>query len=166
MADNVGYTPGTGATIATDDVGGAHVQRVKLTHGPDGVANDMRYPTRVVQQYWASGNHVLWTPPAGKRFRLMRYQFEVSSNATLATPDYLALEFMDGGAVGSMFLRGLPWVGSTPGAAYRSGWIDLGDGYLSSAPGNALYFYVHAANDTVAGLTAGLASVTAVGMDE
>lgn len=36
MADNVGFTPGTGVTVATDDVGGAQFQRVKLTDGtPD-----------------------------------------------------------------------------------------------------------------------------------
>jgi hypothetical protein len=40
MADNVGYTPGTGATIAADDVGGALYQRVKLAIGADGEATD------------------------------------------------------------------------------------------------------------------------------
>jgi hypothetical protein len=39
LADNLGYTPGTGSTIATDDVGGNHFQRVKLTDGtPDSAA--------------------------------------------------------------------------------------------------------------------------------
>jgi hypothetical protein len=40
MADNVGYTPGTGATIAADDVGGTLYQRVKIAHGDDGTATD------------------------------------------------------------------------------------------------------------------------------
>jgi hypothetical protein len=36
MADNVGYTPGTGETVATDDVSGVQYQRIKLTDGqPD-----------------------------------------------------------------------------------------------------------------------------------
>lgn len=36
MADNLGFTPGTGSTVATDDVGGNHFQRIKLTDGtPD-----------------------------------------------------------------------------------------------------------------------------------
>lgn len=39
MADNVGYTPGSGATVAADDVGGVLHQRVKLTLGADGVSN-------------------------------------------------------------------------------------------------------------------------------
>ena len=39
MPDNVGYTPGTGATIAADDVGGALHQRVKIVTGVDGVVD-------------------------------------------------------------------------------------------------------------------------------
>ena len=41
MADNLGYTPGTGATVASDDIGGIQYQRVKVTTGVDGVANDV-----------------------------------------------------------------------------------------------------------------------------
>ena len=37
MADNVGYTPGSGASIAADDIGGTLFQRVKLIVGNDGV---------------------------------------------------------------------------------------------------------------------------------
>jgi hypothetical protein len=37
MADNVGYTPGSGASIAADDIGGNLFQRVKLVHGADGI---------------------------------------------------------------------------------------------------------------------------------
>jgi hypothetical protein len=40
MTDNVTITPGTGATIATDDVGGAQYQRVKIGLGADGSATD------------------------------------------------------------------------------------------------------------------------------
>jgi hypothetical protein len=36
MADNV-TLPGTGAEIASDDIGGKQFQRVKLVHGADGV---------------------------------------------------------------------------------------------------------------------------------
>lgn len=41
MADNVGYTPGTGATIAADDVGGVLYQRVKIGIGADNSAADI-----------------------------------------------------------------------------------------------------------------------------
>jgi hypothetical protein len=39
MADNV-ILPGTGGTIAADEIGGAQYQRVKVTWGADGSAND------------------------------------------------------------------------------------------------------------------------------
>ena len=41
MADNIAVTSGTGTSIATDEVGGAHYQRVKVTWGADGVAEDV-----------------------------------------------------------------------------------------------------------------------------
>jgi hypothetical protein len=37
MPDNIGYTPGSGAIIAADDIGGALHQRVKVVVGADGV---------------------------------------------------------------------------------------------------------------------------------
>jgi hypothetical protein len=37
MADTVPITPGVGAPIATDEIGGVHHQRVKLVAGIDGV---------------------------------------------------------------------------------------------------------------------------------
>lgn len=40
MADNITVTPGTGATIAADDVGSALHQRVKVEWGPDGTVNE------------------------------------------------------------------------------------------------------------------------------
>lgn len=40
MADNLAWTPGSGATIAADDIGGVHYQRVKLSLGADGSAAD------------------------------------------------------------------------------------------------------------------------------
>ena len=41
MADNVAYTPGSGAQIAADDVGGVLYQRVKPAFGTDGFAIDV-----------------------------------------------------------------------------------------------------------------------------
>lgn len=40
MADDIAITPGSGASVATDDVGGRHFQRVKLALGADGTAAD------------------------------------------------------------------------------------------------------------------------------
>jgi hypothetical protein len=41
MADNVGYTPGTGATVAADEIAGVLHQRVKIGIGTDGSATDV-----------------------------------------------------------------------------------------------------------------------------
>jgi len=42
MADNIAVTPGTGATVAADDIGGGVlVQRIKPTFGADGTATDV-----------------------------------------------------------------------------------------------------------------------------
>lgn len=41
MADNVGYTPGVGATVAADEIAGVLHQRVKIGVGADGVAVDV-----------------------------------------------------------------------------------------------------------------------------
>ena len=41
MADNVGYTPGTGAIVAADEIGGVLHQRIKLGIGDDGTAVDV-----------------------------------------------------------------------------------------------------------------------------
>jgi hypothetical protein len=41
MADNVGYTPGSGATVAADEIGGVLHQRVKIGVGADGAAVDV-----------------------------------------------------------------------------------------------------------------------------
>ena len=40
MADNVNFTPGSGASGATDEIGGVHYPRVKIALGADGVAVD------------------------------------------------------------------------------------------------------------------------------
>ena len=40
MADNIDITPGTGATVAADEVSGVLYQRVKLAIGADGAASD------------------------------------------------------------------------------------------------------------------------------
>lgn len=41
MADNVAITPGTGATVAADEIGGVLHQRVKISQGADGSATDV-----------------------------------------------------------------------------------------------------------------------------
>lgn len=40
MADNVNITPGSGEVVASDQIAGVQYQRVKVTWGADGTAND------------------------------------------------------------------------------------------------------------------------------
>jgi hypothetical protein len=41
VADGVAITPGAGANIATDDIGGFQYQRIKQMWGADGIANEV-----------------------------------------------------------------------------------------------------------------------------
>jgi hypothetical protein len=41
MADNVGYTPGVGASVAADEINSVLYQRIKPTFGGDGQATDV-----------------------------------------------------------------------------------------------------------------------------
>ena len=41
MPDNLGYTEGTGSSVATDEIDGLHHQRIKLGIGEDGTAVDV-----------------------------------------------------------------------------------------------------------------------------
>lgn len=41
MADNLGYTPGAGATVATEEVGGVHHQRMLMETSVDGIPTDV-----------------------------------------------------------------------------------------------------------------------------
>lgn len=41
MPDDVSITAGSGTTVATDEIGGRHFQRVKPAFGADGVAGDV-----------------------------------------------------------------------------------------------------------------------------
>lgn len=45
MADDVAVTAGSGTSIATDDIGGRHFQRIKNCYGADGTATDVSRTT-------------------------------------------------------------------------------------------------------------------------
>jgi hypothetical protein len=70
MSDNVGYTPGSGALVAADEIDGILFQRVKMTHGTDGTAVDAsaEAPLPVIDFYAAdelSRIHALLSSPQG-----------------------------------------------------------------------------------------------------
>lgn len=59
MADNITITAGAGTTLATDDIGGVHYQRVKVGSGANGTYNDVSTTnplpvTQVDAQTWVA----------------------------------------------------------------------------------------------------------------
>lgn len=63
MADNILITPGTGATIAADDIGGGVLaQRIKPVFGPDGTGTDVSSTSGLpIQGAQATATTVNWT---------------------------------------------------------------------------------------------------------
>ncbi|SRR5216683_598162 len=110
----------------------------------------------------AAGNTALWTPAAGKKFRLMRYMVSVTDNATQAVLGTLTVSLNDAGAaIGQAHDVFVPAVGLVnTGSLYGSPWIDLGNGILSAAINQALNVNLSAA------LTAGTARVLCCGREE
>jgi len=100
MADNFTITAGTGVTIAGDDVGGVIYQRVKVTHGVDGVATDTTEasplpvssnlstdkltlngvgvtPKFAKIDFASSGDNTIVAAVGGKKIRVLQYLFIV-----------------------------------------------------------------------------------------
>lgn len=82
MADNLDITPGTGKTIATDEVSGVHFQRVKLTTGADGSAEPIGDDDK-------GTSRALWVAPRG-----------MTRKATI-TPTISATAYASGDVVGT-----------------------------------------------------------------
>jgi hypothetical protein len=110
----------------------------------------------------AAGNTALWTPAAGKKFRLMRFRVQVTGNAALAAAGILTVDLQDAAAAFNMatsvFVPGA--AGTTMAGWYESDWVDLGQGYLSVLANNVLNINLSAA------LTAGLVRVQTAGTEE
>jgi hypothetical protein len=102
MADNVAITAGSGTSIATDDIGGAHYQRVKPAFGVDGSAVDVSTTNPLpvaaygelveaiealrmaVQALLRSGIGLSTMDPASGRLRVEASQFTAANlNATV-----------------------------------------------------------------------------------
>lgn len=112
-------------------------------------------------QATASGNTALWTPTSGKKFRLMRYRVQVTGNAATSGGAVVTISFQDS-ATGLPFAHDLflPSTGGTTMQGYDSGWIDLGNGYLSTTANNVLNVNLSAA------LSAGNVRVQVCGTEE
>jgi len=131
MADNVNITPGSGAVIAADDVGGVAYQLIKLALGGNGAADfapgDATYGLDV--DVTRVGGHVSTTPKAGETWPISAAAaIPVSDNASSLTVDApaaspVAVRLSDGSA----FIAGLPVSGTVTveqgtAAAASSGW--------------------------------------------
>lgn len=79
MADNVLIDPGATTAIATDDVGGAHYQRVKLVTGEDGSAEPLGDTDK-------GASRALWVDPRPSIVRLSQTPV-VSNGAVYAAKD-------------------------------------------------------------------------------
>lgn len=93
--------------------------------------------------FTAAGNNALWTPAAGKKFRLMKFRMVYLGNSAQAAAGALTALFYDGAAqiagtaIGeSSFVPAAAL--NTSGALFASQWVDLGNGILSSAANNVL----------------------------
>lgn len=110
----------------------------------------------------ASGDTAVWTPTSGKKFRVMGYQIQMSSNASLAAGAVLEIVLRDGATpigVGSSVFVPTIAVTTTPGMS-NSGWILLSNGFLSSAANNVLNVNLSAA------LVTGEVRVVVMGTEE
>jgi hypothetical protein len=163
----VNYT----ATIASDAQSLA-VTGIVVTSAPavfNGASWDRaRTPnTFKTAQATASGDTALWTPTSGKKFRLMRFKVQVTANAYIAARGVLTIKLRD--ATTDISLTHDIYLGQTAIAAdtnpnqqpiLETGWIDLGNGFLSAAANNVLNINLSAA------LSGGNVRVTCAGTEE
>lgn len=115
MADNVGYTPGMGATVAADDVGGVLYQRVKISVGADGVAADL------------SKANPLPTTSGG-------YQSDIGVNSTL-TPVTIASPFTGTGELNAYSDIGISAYSDVAGTLYTDFQNDGSDRWFTFPTG-------------------------------
>lgn len=110
----------------------------------------------------ASGDTALWTPTASKKFRLMRLRIEVTADVSTsggAVIDVILRDASTGLPVAFSFYAPAAAITTNPGV-YSTGWIDLGNGILSTTINNILNINLSAA------LATGKVRVIAVGTEE
>lgn len=144
-----GWDGANAQTIATDTLG--HV----ITTGE-------YMTTWKTVQASASGNTALWTPAAGKKFRLKKIHVSVGDDATITSGGHLVIKFQDATTdIGVAFDTWLAGGGGTSdGIAFSVPQFDMGYGYLSAAANNVLNVNLSSA------LSGGQVRVTVGGTEE
>jgi len=103
MADNVGYTPGTGATIAADDLSGILYQRVKISEGADGSATDVSaanpMPSSVPGAVSAT---ILSLTTAATGTNYTAFSSQTCQSLDIVNTSSVAIEYRRGGAGNTM----------------------------------------------------------------
>lgn len=130
MADNVAITPGAGATVAADDIGGVLYQRVKPVFGVDGSATDV-----------SASNPLPVTGPLTDA-ELRATAVPVSGPLTDAQLRATAVPVSDGG--GSITVDGSVTANPTRKTlAFTTGTVSTsGDNTIIAAPGAGQQIYV------------------------
>ena len=110
----------------------------------------------------ALGATAIWTPAAGKKFRLMAYSIEVTANAAMAAAGLEEITLLDAAAaIGQGSSVWLPNAALTTSITGKdTGMRQLGNGYLSVAINQALNVNLGTA------LTAGEVRVNAIGTED
>ncbi len=109
----------------------------------------------------AAGNTALWTPAAGKKFRLMRFMVSISGASTLAVAGNEVITFQDATtAIGGVLFQIQVPAAAVTGEDFTTGWIDWGNGFLSAAINQTLNVNLGTA------FTAGGAVVICAGTEE
>jgi hypothetical protein len=88
----------------------------------------------------ATGTQAIWTPATGKKFRLMRFKIQITADSAQTTGADVDFDLQDGAtSLNLTHTVFIPTAAATVLAGYyESGWIDIGNGYLSTAANNVL----------------------------
>lgn len=172
MSQYVVLSTGSGAASVNTTIDNSNIgttlgtTSVQLVFSPAGGTNGVKL-VRNVEVFktvtaTAAGSTTLWTPAAGKKFRLMRFRIETTADVASSGGAEIDAIFYDN-------LTALNMAHSfyAPAAAVTTGygsigtpWVDLGNGILSSGINSPLMINLSAA------LTSGKVRVIAVGTEE
>lgn len=85
-----------------------------------------------------AGVTAVWTPTAGKKFRLMRYQIQLTDNAAPWNGGVITVTFFDAASSLNISYDFYIPASAAAGNAFVSPWCDLGNGIISAAANNVL----------------------------